>query len=93
MEKREALLTAGRDRIRPILMTALTTILGLSTLAFGMGEGAELLQPMAVVVIGGLLYATALTLFVVPVLYDLFNRKPMRDPNEGLDELEELEGK
>ena len=62
MEKREALLTAGRDRIRPILMTALTTILGLSTLAFGMGEGAELLQPMAVVVIGGLLYATALTL-------------------------------
>ena len=93
MEKREALLTAGRDRIRPILMTALTTILGLSTLAFGVGEGAELLQPMAVVVIGGLLYATALTLFVVPVLYDLFNRKPMRDPNEGLDELEELEGK
>ena len=93
MEKREALLTAGRDRIRPILMTALTTILGLSTLAFGMGEGAELLQPMAVVVIGGLLYATALTLFVVPVLYDLFNRKPMRDPNEGLDELEEPEGK
>ena len=65
-------------RIRPILMTALTTILGLSTLALGMGMGADMIQPMAVVTIGGLAYATVLTLFVVPVIYDLFNRKPPR---------------
>jgi multidrug efflux pump subunit AcrB len=78
MEKREALVLAGKTRIRPILMTALTTILGLSTLAFGMGMGADMLQPMAVVTIGGLAYATLLTLFVVPALYDLFQRKPMK---------------
>ncbi len=77
-EKHDALLETGATRIRPILMTAMTTILGLLTLAFGMGQGAEMLQPMAVVVIGGLLYATLLTLFVVPVLYDLFNRKPLK---------------
>lgn len=91
MEKREALLTTGRARIRPILMTALTTILGLSTLSFGMGEGADMLQPLAIVVVGGLLYATVLTLFVVPVLYDLFNRKPIRNPDEGLEELDDIE--
>ena len=91
MEKREALLTTGRARIRPILMTALTTILGLSTLSFGMGEGADMLQPLAIVVVGGLLYATVLTLFVVPVLYDLFNRKPIRNPDEGLEELDGIE--
>ena len=78
MEKRQALIEAGKMRIRPILMTALTTILGLSTLALGMGMGADMIQPMAVVTIGGLAYATVLTLFVVPVIYDLFNRKPPR---------------
>ena len=78
MEKREALVEAGRTRIRPILMTAITTILGLSTLALGLGEGSDMLQPMAVVTIGGLIYATALTLFVVPALYDIFYRKPIR---------------
>ncbi|QSX07990.1 efflux RND transporter permease subunit [Alkalibacter rhizosphaerae] len=75
MEKKEALLEAGRVRIRPILMTAITTILGLSTLSFGMGMGAEMLQPLAITAIGGLTYATLLTLFVVPVMYDLFQRK------------------
>ncbi len=78
MEKTEALVLAGRTRIRPILMTALTTILGLFTLALGIGEGADMLQPMAVVTIGGLTYATLLTLFVVPALYSLFHRKPMK---------------
>ena len=68
MEKHEALLRAGKARIRPILMTALTTVLGLVPLAFGMGQGAEMLQPMAVVTIGGLIYATFMTLFFVPVL-------------------------
>ena len=61
--------------MRPILMTALTTILGLSTMAMGMGMGADMMQSMAVVVIGGLLYGTILTLFVVPCIYDILNRK------------------
>lgn len=78
MEKHEALLQTGRDRIRPVLMTALTTILGLSTMALGIGTGADMMQPMAIVVIGGLSYATLLTLFVVPCLYAVMNRKPMK---------------
>ena len=77
-EKKEALVEAGRQRLRPILMTALTTILGMSTMALGHGTGAEMMQPMAVVSIGGLTYATLMTLFVVPVLYDLFNGKRMK---------------
>lgn len=78
MDKREAIVETGRTRLRPILMTAMTTILGLMTLAFGVGMGAEMLQPMAIVTIGGLLYATLLTLFVVPALYDLINRRPIK---------------
>ena len=78
MSKREALLETGRMRLRPILMTALTTILGMSTMALGHGTGAEMMQPMAVVSIGGLTYATLMTLFVVPVLYDLLNGKTMK---------------
>lgn len=73
--KREALLTAGSTRLRPIIMTALTTILGLSTLALGFGSGADMIQPMAIVTIGGLIYGTLLTLFVVPCIFFLFNRK------------------
>ena len=78
MSKREALVETGRIRLRPILMTALTTILGMSTMALGTGMGAEMMQPMAVVTIGGLSYATLMTLFVVPVLYDLFNGEKMK---------------
>ncbi len=70
----EALVETGRARLRPILMTALTTILAMSTMALGFGSGAEMTQPMAVVTIGGLAYATALTLLVVPVIYDLMHR-------------------
>ncbi len=62
-------------RVRPILMTALTTILGLSTMAIGLGQGAEMMQPMAIVTIGGLIYGTLLTLLVVPCIYGLFNRR------------------
>ncbi len=75
MEKRQALRQAGQLRMRPILMTALTTILGMSTMALGTGMGAELMQPLALVTIGGLTYGTLLTLFVVPALYDMFTRK------------------
>ena len=78
MGKKEALVEAGRQRLRPILMTALTTILGMSTMALGHGTGAEMMQPMAVVSIGGLTYATLMTLFVVPVLYDMFNGERMK---------------
>jgi len=78
MEKKEALLETGRIRLRPILMTALTTILGMSTMALATGMGAEMMQPMAVVIVGGLLYSTLMTLFVVPVLYDIFNGKTMK---------------
>lgn len=78
MNKRDALLEAGRQRLRPILMTALTTILGMSTMALGHGTGAEMMQPMAVVSIGGLTYSTLMTLFVVPVLYDMVNGKKMK---------------
>ena len=73
--KKEAIVEAGRTRIRPILMTALTTILAMSTMAMGVGMGAEMTQPLAIVTIGGLTYATLLTLFIVPTLYDIFHRR------------------
>jgi len=74
LNKTEALMEAGKTRLKPILMTAITTILGLFTLALGVGMGAEMLQPLAIVSIGGLTYATALTLLVVPVMYHLLHR-------------------
>ena len=79
MDQKEALVEAGRTRLRPIIMTALTTILGLSTMAIGFGSGADMVQPMAVVTIGGLIYGTALTLFVVPCIYALFHKKERQD--------------
>lgn len=75
----EALVEAGRTRLRPIIMTALTTILGLSTMALGFGMGSDMVQPMAVVTIGGLIYGTLLTLFVVPCIFDLFHRRKKYD--------------
>lgn len=75
MGKKEAIVEAGRTRLRPILMTALTTILAMSTLALGIGSGADMIQPMAIVTIGGLVYGTLLTLIVVPCIYDAFNRE------------------
>jgi len=77
-----AIIEAGQTRLRPIFMTALTTILALVVTALGFGEGAELLQPMAVTAIGGLIYATVLTLVVAPMIYAMFNRKIMKE--EGL---------
>ncbi len=75
MERTEAMILAGQVRMRPILMTAMTTILGLSTMAFGMGMGSDMVQPMAIVTIGGLIYGTILTLVVVPCIYGLLTRK------------------
>ena len=78
----EAVILAGKTRLRPIFMTALTTVLGLVPMALGFGEGGELLQPMAIAAIGGLLYATILTLIVVPIIYSLFNFRKIRKENE-----------
>ena len=75
MERIEAIKQTGKLRLRPILMTALTTILGLLSMALGIGDGAEMTQPLGIVAIGGLVYATVLTLFFVPVLYDIFCKK------------------
>lgn len=75
MSKKEALITAGKTRLRPIVMTAITTILGLFTLAMGVGMGADMVQPMAVVTIGGLIYGTILTLVVVPCIFSLFHKR------------------
>jgi multidrug efflux pump subunit AcrB len=69
-----AAVEAGAVRLRPILMTTLTTVLGMTPLAFGIGEGSELMQPLAVAVVGGLALSTVLTLFVVPCAYVIFNR-------------------
>lgn len=75
MTKTDALAAAGKTRMRPILMTALTTVLGLSTMGAGIGMGADMIQPMAIVTIGGLLYGTLLTLFVIPCVYSLIVRR------------------
>lgn len=74
-EKRSAIIEAGATRIRPVLMTSLTTILGLVIMAVGKTAGTDMMQPIALVCIGGLIYATVLTLLVVPVIYDLFTGK------------------
>jgi HAE1 family hydrophobic/amphiphilic exporter-1 len=74
MPKLDAIVDAGRKRIKPIVITAISTIAAMSVMAMGIGEGAEMMQPMAIVTIGGLFYATATTLFIVPILYDLFNK-------------------
>jgi len=68
---REALITAGTVRLRPILMTTATTVLGLAPMALGLGDGAEIRTPMALTVISGLVVSTALTLIFIPVLYEL----------------------
>ncbi len=70
----DAIIEAGKIRLRPIFMTAITTILALTVLAIGIGEGTELTQPMALTAIGGLVYATFLTIFVVPIMYDVLTR-------------------
>ena len=74
MDRREAILQAGQQRIRPILMTSLTTILALLPLTIGFGESASLRSPMALAVVGGLVTSTLLTLIVIPCVYDVLDR-------------------
>ena len=78
MERREAVVEASVTRLRPVLMTALTTILGLIPMAIALGTGSGMTQPIAVTCIGGLIYATFMTLFIVPVLYDSLCKRPPR---------------
>ena len=80
MERREAIVEAGVTRLRPILMTSLTTIL--VVMAFGGDAGTALMQPVALVCIGGLLYATLMTLLVVPCMYDILSRRELRKVEE-----------
>ena len=82
MERREAILEAGKTRMRPILMTSITTILGLFDMALSRTVATAMMQPVAVVCIGGLLYATLMTLFVVPCIYEMMNKKELRKINE-----------
>ena len=87
MEKQEALVETGRTRMRPILMTMLTTVLAMCTMVFSTDAAAEMSRGMAIVVIGGLLYATLMTLFVVPVLYDILFRREVKKVEIGDEEL------
>lgn len=82
MEKIEAIVEAGRTRLRPILMTALTTILGLIPMIVSGDSGSDMVRPMAIVTIGGLVYGTLLTLFVVPCIYAILNRKKDKGKRE-----------
>lgn len=75
MKKLDAIVEAGQTRLRPILMTAITTILGLVPMVVSGDSGADMVRPMAIVTIGGLIYGTLLTLFVVPCIYAILNRK------------------
>mgnify|MGYP000477384474 FL=1 len=84
LEKTAAIIEAAQSRLRPILMTTLTTSLGLLPMAMGLGEGAEIRTPMAITVIYGLLFATLLTLFFIPVIYSLFDRKQFDQQSEQL---------
>lgn len=88
MSLEQAVVDAGAVRMRPVIMTAITTILGLLPLAAGMGTGAEMMQPVAIVCIGGLLYATLTTLIIIPIMYKMFAKKHMQKIKE--EELEIL---
>lgn len=83
MGLREAIIDAGVTRLRPILMTSLTTILGLVVTALAKNAGTALIQPIALVCIGGLLYATLMTLFVVPCMYEILNKKELHQVAES----------
>lgn len=90
MQKRDALIATGKTRMRPILMTALTTILSMSALIFDSSTSAGMSRGMAVVVAGGLLYATLMTLFIIPVMYDILFRKQPREVDVGSDDMDDI---
>jgi HAE1 family hydrophobic/amphiphilic exporter-1 len=77
---REAILKAGQNRIRPILMTSLSSILGLLPLTLGLGESAALRSPLAIALIAGLTASTVMSLIVIPCVYYIFDRKKITEP-------------
>jgi multidrug efflux pump subunit AcrB len=90
----EACVEAGRNRLQPILMTTLTTVLGLVPIAFFPGEGAESMQPICLTIVGGLMSGAFMTLFVSPVLYSLLNKrreKRFNDPESLMNQLAEVD--
>ncbi len=78
----DAVIAGGKSRLRPVLMTSFTTVLGMLPLALGTGSGSETWQPMGIAVIGGLTFSTILTLFIVPVLYSILVNRSMRKARE-----------
>lgn len=90
MTKREALVATGKTRMRPILMTALTTILAMLAMIFNQSTGGEMGQDMAIVVTGGLIYATFMTLFIIPVMYDILYRKQPKVVDVGDDSIDDV---
>ena len=90
LERTDALVATGRTRMRPILMTTLTTVLAMITMLFSQDVGSDMSKGMAIVIIGGLTYATLMTLFIVPVMYDLFYRKPPVNIDVGDDGMDDL---
>lgn len=84
MELREAIAQSGKSRLRPVLMTAATTILGMLPMALVSGEGSELWQPMGIAVIGGLIFSTIVTLVLIPVMYAVIARKGERDKKDRM---------
>ena len=84
MKLYDAIVTAGRSRLRPVLMTALTTMLGMLPLALSTGEGSEIWSPMGITVIGGLVFSTLVTMVIVPVMYGIIARKGERDKTQKL---------
>ena len=81
------MIAGGKSRLRPVLMTSFTTILGMLPLAIGTGAGSETWQPMGIAVIGGLTFSTILTLFIVPVLYSILVNRSQRKEKEKLAQL------
>ena len=91
LERRDALVATGQTRMRPILMTALTTILAMSMMIFGSGMASQLGKGMSIVIAGGLLYATLMTLYIVPVMYDILFKRPPVNVDVGSDMDEEID--
>lgn len=90
MTRRDALVATGKTRMRPILMTTLTTVLAMGQLIFGDDMGSQLGGGMAIVIAGGLTYATLMTLFIIPVMYDVFFRRPPLNVDLGSEDLDDV---
>jgi HAE1 family hydrophobic/amphiphilic exporter-1 len=80
----QAVISAGKSRLRPVLMTSLTTIFGMLPLAIGVGEGSEIWQPMGIAIIGGMTFSTAITLIIVPVVYSIFGARSLKKQRRNI---------